>query len=99
VVAIRIAPPADRRPVAGVTVAADAARHAVTLRVIPAAVRVRRPCGPGPHVALLAASSLLHAWGISSQYTLVAEHLLPPSGTAGRRLGRCVTADADRDLG
>jgi hypothetical protein len=40
----------------------------------------------GSYVALLAASSLLHAWGLSGQYTLVAEHLPPQSRTAGNAL-------------
>ncbi len=40
----------------------------------------------GPYIVLLAASSLLHAWGISGQYTLVAEHLPPESRTAGNAL-------------
>jgi hypothetical protein len=66
-------------------VAADAALRAVTLSVIPllyafGALRA------GSYVALLAASSLLHAWGISGQYTLIAEHLPPQSRTAGNAL-------------
>jgi hypothetical protein len=66
-------------------VAADAALRAVTLSVIPllyafGALRA------GWYVALLAASSLLHAWGLSGQYTLVAEHLPPQARTAGNAL-------------
>jgi hypothetical protein len=66
-------------------VAADAALRAVTLSVIPllyafGALRA------GSYVALLAASSLLHAWGLSGQYTLVAEHLPAQSRTAGNAL-------------
>ena len=66
-------------------VAADAALRAATLSVIPllyafGALRA------GWYVALLAASSLLHAWGISGQYTLVAEHLPPASRTAANAL-------------
>ena len=66
-------------------VAADAALRAVTLSVIPllyafGALRA------GSYVALLAASSLLHAWGLSGQYTLVAEHLPPQFRTAGNAL-------------
>jgi DHA3 family macrolide efflux protein-like MFS transporter len=38
------------------------------------------------YVALLAASSLLHTWGLSGQYMLVADHLLPESRTAGNAL-------------
>jgi hypothetical protein len=110
--AIRIAPPADRDLVVGVAVAAytlpgaagavllarplralagrqlvaaDAALRAVTLSMIPllyafGALRA------GSYVALLAASSLLHAWGISGQYTLVAEHLPRQARTAGNAL-------------
>src|SRR5215468_3369342 len=66
-------------------VAADAALRAVTLSVIPllyafGALRA------GLYLALLAASSLLHAWGLSGQYTLVAEHLPPQSRAAGNAL-------------
>ncbi len=66
-------------------VAADAALRAVTLSLIPllyafGALRA------GSYVALLAASSLLHAWGVAGQYTLVAEHLPPQSRTAGNAL-------------
>jgi hypothetical protein len=66
-------------------VAADATLRAVTLSVIPllyalGALRVTS------YVALLAASSLLHAWGISGQYTLVAEHLPPHARTTGNAL-------------
>jgi predicted MFS family arabinose efflux permease len=66
-------------------VAADAALRAVTLSMIPllyglGALRA------GSDVALLAASSLLHAWGISGQYTLVAEHLPPQYRTTGNAL-------------
>jgi hypothetical protein len=66
-------------------VAVDAALRAVTLSAIPllytfGALRA------GSYVALLAASSLLHAWGLSGQYTLVAEHLPPQSRTAGNAL-------------
>ena len=66
-------------------VAADAALRAVTLSVIPllyafGALRA------GSYVALLAASSLLHAWGLSGQYTMVAEHLPPQSRAAANAL-------------
>lgn len=66
-------------------VAVDAALRAVTLSVIPllyafGALRA------GLNVALLAASSLLHAWGLSGQYTLVAELLPPQARTAGNAL-------------
>ena len=66
-------------------VAADATLRAVTLSLIPllyafGALRV------ASYVALLAASSLLHAWGLSGQYTLVAEHLPPEARTTGNAL-------------
>ena len=66
-------------------VAADAALRAATLSLIPL-LYVLGVLRPGSYVALLAASSLLHAWGISGQYTLVAEHLPPQSRTAGNAL-------------
>jgi hypothetical protein len=66
-------------------VAADAALRAVTLSMIPLLYALGA-LRAGPYVALLAASSLLHAWGISGQYTLVAEHLPPESRTAGNAL-------------
>jgi|HubBroStandDraft_2_1064218.scaffolds.fasta_scaffold40392_2 MFS family permease len=66
-------------------VAADATLRAVTLSVIPL-LYLLGVLRPGAYVALLAASSLLHAWGISGQYTLVAEHLPPESRTAGNAL-------------
>jgi hypothetical protein len=66
-------------------VAADATLRAVTLSLIPllyafGALRA------GAYVALLAASSLLHAWGISGQYTLIAEHLPAQSRPAANAL-------------
>jgi MFS family permease len=66
-------------------VAADATLRAVTLSMIPllyafGALRAES------YVALLAVSSLLHAWGISGQYTLVAEHLPAESRTTGNAL-------------
>src|SRR5215467_2516771 len=66
-------------------VAADATLRAVTLSMIPL-LYLFGTLRPGVYVALLAASSLLHAWGISGQYTLVAEHLPPESRTAGNAL-------------
>jgi len=66
-------------------VAADAALRAVALGVIPL-LYACGALGAGSYVALLAASSLLHAWGLSGQYTLVAEHLPPQSRTAGNAL-------------
>jgi MFS family permease len=66
-------------------VAADAALRAVTLAVIPL-LYATGALRPGWYVALLAASSLLHAWGISGQYTLVAEQLPPQARTAANAL-------------
>ena len=66
-------------------VAADATLRAVTLSLIPLlyAFGALRACW---YVALLAASSLIHAWGVSGQYTLVAEHLPAQARTAGNAL-------------
>jgi len=66
-------------------VAADATLRAVALAAIPLLYGFGA-LAPELYVALLAASSLLHAWGISGQYTLVAEHLQPESRTAGNAL-------------
>ena len=66
-------------------VAADATLRAVALALIPLLYGFGA-LAPGLYVALLAASSLLHAWGISGQYTLVAEHLPPEARTAGNAL-------------
>jgi MFS family permease len=66
-------------------VAADAALRAVTLSLIPLLYALG-DLRVGSYVALLAASSLLHAWGVSGQYTMVAEYLPPQSRTAGNAL-------------
>jgi hypothetical protein len=66
-------------------VAADATLRAVTLAVIPLLFALG-VLGIGLYVGLLAASSLLHAWGLSGQYTLVAEHLPPQARTTGNAL-------------
>jgi len=66
-------------------VAADATLRAVALATIPL-LYTFGVLGPGLYVGPLAASSLLHAWGISGQYTLVAEHLPPEDRTAGNAL-------------
>ena len=66
-------------------VAADAALRTVTLSVIPL-LYVFGVLRAGAYVALLAASSLLHAWGLSGQYTLIAEHLPPSARTTGNAL-------------
>jgi len=63
-------------------VAADATLRAVTLSMIPL-LYAFSALAVGSYVALLAASSLLHAWGLSGQYTLIAEHLPAQSRTAG----------------
>ena len=65
-------------------VAADATLRASALAMIPL-LYAFGALAPGLYVALLAASSLLHAWGISGQYTLVAEHLPLEARTAGTR--------------
>jgi MFS transporter, DHA3 family, macrolide efflux protein len=66
-------------------VGADATLRAVGLSMIPL-LYTFGGLRAGSYVALLAASSLLHAWGISGQYTLVAEHLPPQSRTTGNAL-------------
>jgi MFS family permease len=66
-------------------VAADAALRAATLSMIPLLYALGG-LRAGSYVALLAVSSLLHAWGISGQYTLVAEHLPPQHRTTGNAL-------------
>ncbi|HEX4831398.1 MAG TPA: MFS transporter [Trebonia sp.] len=77
------------RPLRGLSgkqlVAVDSVLRAVTLGLIP----VLYACGvlhPWQFVALLAASSLVHAWGLSGQYTLVSEYLPPDARTAGNAL-------------
>lgn len=66
-------------------VAADAALRAVALGLIPLLYALGA-LHVGSYVGLLAASSLLHAWGLSGQYTLIAEHLPAQSRTAGNAL-------------
>ena len=66
-------------------VAADAALCAVTLSVI-ARLYAFGAWESGWYMALLAVSSLLHAWGLSGQYTLVAEHLPPRPARPGNAL-------------
>ncbi|HEY2509069.1 MAG TPA: MFS transporter [Streptosporangiaceae bacterium] len=66
-------------------VAADATLRAVTLGAIPVLYALG-VLSAWSYVALLAASSLLHAWGLSGQYTLIAEHLPAESRTAGNAL-------------
>jgi predicted MFS family arabinose efflux permease len=77
------------RPLRGLAsrhlVAADAALRAVTLSMIPLLYALGA-LRAGSYVGLLAASSLLHAWGVSGQYTLVAEHLPPQHRTTGNAL-------------
>ncbi|GAA5187697.1 MFS transporter [Rugosimonospora acidiphila] len=55
-------------------VAVDATLRAVILGTI-AVLAVAGLLGPVGYVALLAVSSLLHAWGNAGTYTLIAEHL------------------------
>jgi MFS family permease len=74
-----------RRLSGGQLVAADATLRAVALGTIPAlyaAGVLHAVC----YVVLLAASSLLHAWGISGQYTLIAEHVPEADRTAGNAI-------------
>lgn len=66
-------------------IAADSALRAVMLGLIPVLYALG-VLGPGSYVALLALSSLLHAWGLSGQYTLASEHLPPGSRTVGNAL-------------
>jgi predicted MFS family arabinose efflux permease len=77
------------RPLRGLAsrhlVAADAALRAAALSMIPLLYALGA-LRADSFVALLAASSLLHAWGISGQYTLVAEHLPPQYRTTGNAL-------------
>ncbi len=63
-------------------VAADATLRAVALSLIPL-LYVLGGLRSWSYVTLLAMSSLLHAWGLSGQYTLVAEHLPAQARTAG----------------
>jgi hypothetical protein len=66
-------------------VMADASLRAAALGAIPAlyASGVLRAW---LYVALLGVSSVLHAWGLSGQYTLIAAHLPAASRTAGNAL-------------
>jgi MFS family permease len=69
-----------RRLRAAQLVAADASLRAVALGVV-AALAVIGVLNPVVYVALLAVSSLLHAWGSAGTYTLIAE-LLPEEDRA-----------------
>lgn len=66
-------------------VAVDASLRAVALSAIPA-LYATGALRAWSYVALLAVSSLLHAWGLSGQYTLVAEHLPQEARAAGNAL-------------
>jgi len=66
-------------------VAVDSTLRAVTLGAIPVLYAMGR-LGQWLYVALLAASSLVHAWGLSGQYTLIDEHLPRELHTAGNAL-------------
>jgi Major Facilitator Superfamily len=82
------------RPLRGLTggrlVAADATLRAVTLAAIPILFAFDS-LTVAAYVALLAGSSLLHAWGIAGRYTLIAEHL--PEAT--RRTGNALLSTFD----
>jgi MFS family permease len=66
-------------------VASDAVLRALTLGVV-AVLAITGVLSPAVYVALLALSSLLHAWGQAGAYTLVAEHLPPEDQMAGNAL-------------
>jgi MFS family permease len=66
-------------------VAADATLRAAALGVIPL-LYAFGSLSAAWYVALLAVSSLVHAWGLSGQYTLIAENLPPEARTAGNAL-------------
>lgn len=66
-------------------VAADSTLRAVALALIPI-LYAFGVLAPGLYVALLAASSLLHAWGISGQYTWPAS---PSAGCCTRPTPPC----------
>lgn len=66
-------------------VASDAVLRALTLGVV-AVLAITGVLSPAAYVALLALSSLLHAWGQAGAYTLVAEHLPPEDQLAGNAL-------------
>jgi Na+/melibiose symporter-like transporter len=66
-------------------VAADATVRAVMLGMIPVLYWAGALSVP-VYVALLAASSVLHSWGIAGQYTTIAEHLPPEARLSGNAL-------------
>jgi hypothetical protein len=66
-------------------VAADATLRAAMLGTV-AALAVAGILSPGWYVALLAVSSLLHAWGRAGAYTLVAEQLPEEDQVTGNAL-------------
>lgn len=66
-------------------VAIDATLRAVALGTI-AVLAVAGALAPGGYVALLAVSSLLHAWGSAGTYTLIAEQLPDEDRVAGNAL-------------
>ena len=66
-------------------ITADAALRTAALGAIPVLYALGRLTGPW-YVALLALSSILHAWGISGRYTLLAEHLPQTQRLAGNAL-------------
>jgi MFS family permease len=74
-----------RRLRAARLVAADASLRAVALAAV-AMLAVAGRLDPLGYVALLAASSLLHAWGSAGAYTLIAELLPDEDRVAGNAL-------------
>src|ERR1700730_16367325 len=79
-----------RRFTGGRLVAADATLRAISLAAIPILFAFDA-LTVASYVALLAASSLLHAWGIAGRYTLVTEYL--PEAT--RRTGNALLSTFD----
>lgn len=77
--------PLMRRLPAARLVASDAALRAVALGAV-GVLAVTGNLRPEVYVALLAASSLLHAWGSAGTYTLIAELLPEPRRVAGNSL-------------
>ena len=79
-----LARPVRRLPAARL-VAADASTRAVALGAV-ALLAVSGVLSPAVYVALLAASSLLHAWGVAGAYTMVSELLPDEDRVAGNAL-------------
>jgi MFS family permease len=74
-----------RRLPATALVTADATLRAVALGTV-AALAITQVLTPVTYVVLLAASSLLHAWGIAGAYTLIAELVSEEDRVVGNAL-------------